>query len=228
VLDLGVWFDEKLSFSEHIQAKINKAYMMLGIIKRNFKHLTVPTFIQLYTSMVRSHLDDCSSVWAPYKKEALEKVQKKATKILLALKRLPYSERLKVCQIPTLHYRRIRGDMIETYKIITGKYRGCVAPSIIKEEIYETRGNDLRLQKLRVRYDLCKFSFFSNRVVNRWNSLPNWVVSANITNTFKARLDKFWHNQDMYVILEHSCREPEVVVKCCVRNFSNLVHRKVI
>jgi len=49
--------------------------MMLGIIRRNFKHLTLPT------SMIRSHLDYCCSVWAvaPYKKvdtEALEKVQK--------------------------------------------------------------------------------------------------------------------------------------------------------
>jgi len=123
-------------------------------------------------------------------------VQKKATKILPALKRLPYSERLTACQIPTLHYRRIRGHMIETYKIITGKYQGCVAPSLIKEEIYVTRGNDLRHQKLRVRYDLCKFGF-SNRVINKWNSLPNWVVSANTTNTFKARLNKFWHNQDI-------------------------------
>jgi len=146
VLDLGVWFDEKLSFSEHIQTKINKANMMLGIIKRNLKHLTVPTFVLLYTSIVRSHLDYCSSVWAPNKKgdiEALEKVQKKATKIPPALKRLPYSERLKACQIPTLHYRRIRGDMIETYNIITGKYQKCVAPSLIKAEIYVTRGNDL-------------------------------------------------------------------------------------
>jgi len=80
--------------------------------------------------------------------------------------------------------------MIETYKIITGKYQGCVAPSLIKEKIYVTRGNDLRLQKLWVRYDLCKFGF-SNRVISKWNSLPNWVVSANTTNTFKARLDKF-------------------------------------
>ena len=97
-LDLGVLFDEKLSFTEHIQTEINKAYMMLGIIKRNFRHLTVPTFVLLYTSMVRSHLDYCYSVWTPYKKgdiEVLEKVQKKATKILTALKRLPYSERLK-------------------------------------------------------------------------------------------------------------------------------------
>jgi len=52
----------------------------------------------------------------------------------------------------------------------------------------------MRLEKSRVKYDLRKFSF-SNRVVNIWNSLPNWVVSANTTNTFKARLDKFWHNQ---------------------------------
>ena len=66
--------------------------------------------------------------------EPLEKVQKKATKILPALRWLPYSERLKACQIPTLHYRRKRGDMIESYKIITGKYQGCVAPSLIKED----------------------------------------------------------------------------------------------
>jgi len=39
VLDLGVCFDEKLSFKEHFHAKINKAYMMLGLIKRNFKYL---------------------------------------------------------------------------------------------------------------------------------------------------------------------------------------------
>jgi len=86
--------------------------------------------------------------------------------------------------------------MIETYKIVTGKYQGCVAPSLIKEESYITRGNDFRLQKLRVRYDLRKFGF-SNRVINKWNSLPNSVVSANTTNTFKVRLDKFWHNQDI-------------------------------
>jgi len=80
MLDLGVHFDEKLSFREHMYAKINKAYMMLGIIKRNFRYLTIPTFVLIYNSMVRSRLDYCSSLWAPYKKgdiEALEKVQKK-------------------------------------------------------------------------------------------------------------------------------------------------------
>jgi len=70
--------------------------------------------------------------------EALEKVQKKDTKILPALKNLSYSERLKICQMTTVHYRRIRGDMIETYKIVTGKYETCVAPSLSKERTYVT------------------------------------------------------------------------------------------
>ena len=53
----------------------------------------------------------------------------------------------------------------------------------------------MRPEKSRVKYDVRKFSF-SNRVVNIWNSLPNWVVSANTTNMFRTRLDKFWHNPD--------------------------------
>jgi len=54
----------------------------------------------------------------------------------------------------------------------------------------------LRLEKSCVQYDLRKFCL-SNIVVYTWNSLPNWVVSADTTNTFKARLDKFWHSQDI-------------------------------
>jgi len=54
--------------------------------------------------------------------EDIEKVQKKATKLIPELKRMNHIDRLKKCQLPTLHYRRIRGDMIETYKIVSGKY----------------------------------------------------------------------------------------------------------
>jgi len=60
---LEVWFDERLTFKEHINEKINKAYLMLGVIKRNFRHLHVFTFVLLYKSMVRSHSDYCSSVY---------------------------------------------------------------------------------------------------------------------------------------------------------------------
>ena len=95
----------------------------------------------------------------------------------------------------TLHYSRVRGDMIETYKILSGKYDSNVVPTLKTSGIQTTRGNDLRIFKTRFRYDLRKFYF--TRVVDAWNSLPNWIVMANSTNTFKRRLDIIWQDQEI-------------------------------
>ena len=111
VKDTGVYFDAKLYFKDHMHEKINKAYMMLGLINRNFKHMSIPTFVALYKSMVRSHFKDYfCPVWSPYRKgdiEALEKVQKRTTKLIPVLKNLPYKNRLKACNMSTLHYRQV-------------------------------------------------------------------------------------------------------------------------
>ena len=72
--------------------------------------------------------------------EALEKVQKRATKMIPALKNLPYKDRLKACNMSTLHHRRVRGDMIETYKILSGKYDSNVVPTLKTSGIQATRG----------------------------------------------------------------------------------------
>jgi hypothetical protein len=55
--DLGVVIDTKLSFTDHINEKVNKAYSILGIIKRIFVHIDSDTFVLLYKSPVRSHLE---------------------------------------------------------------------------------------------------------------------------------------------------------------------------
>ena len=140
--------------------------------------------------------------------QALEKLRKKATKILRALKNLSYSERLKICQMTTLHYRRIRGDMIETYKIVTGKYETCVAPSLSKERTYVTKGNDLRLKKFHVKYDLRKYSFLSE-----WSIYGIVYLTGLFLLTPLTQLKRDWINSGTIKILfmtsEHSCREPK-------------------
>ena len=83
VKDLEVIIDRKLSFEDHIIEKINKAYSILGLIKRNFAHPGNESFVLLYTSMLRSHFEFSNSVWSPYKVgliEMLEKVQKEQLK----------------------------------------------------------------------------------------------------------------------------------------------------
>ena len=130
--------------------------------------------------MVRSLFDYCVPVWVPYKKgdiEVLEKVQKKATKIILEIKHLPYKERLKVCKLPMLHFRQVRGDMIEMYKILTGKYDVDVAPKVLRVYGSTTRGNVFKLDKGRAKYDLRKFYF--TRLMRR--SLLDYVVVGNST-----------------------------------------------
>jgi len=113
-----------------------------------------------------------------------------------ALKKLPYKDRLKAYNMSTLHYRRVRGDMIETYKILSGKYDTNVVPNLKTTGIQATWGDDLRIFKTHFKYDLCKF-YFTNRVVDAWNSLPNWIVMANSTSTFKSRLDTYWQDQEI-------------------------------
>ena len=88
------------------------------------------------------------------------------------LRKMHYLDRLKQLNLPTLTYRRSRGDMIETYKLLAGKYDQQVAlalPNNVTGECF-TRGNSNKLIIKRCRYELRK-NFFSNRIVNMWNSL---------------------------------------------------------
>ena len=96
---------------------------MLGIVKRNFIYLTSDSFVVLYKAMIRSQsLRICSQCVESSSIEKLERVRKWATKLVIKVKKLHYEERLRQLKIPTLKYRRIRGDMIELYKIFAGKY----------------------------------------------------------------------------------------------------------
>ena len=94
--------------------------------------------------------------------------------------------------LPTLAYRRLRGDMIECYKILTGKYDLAVSSDLFQRSLGDrTRGHLYKLEKQRVRLDKRKYSFFV-RVINPWNSLPAKVVEAPSVQAFEGRLDKFW------------------------------------
>jgi hypothetical protein len=194
IKDLGVIVDDKLNFREHINSKVNKAYSTLGIIKRNFKQMDRITFIKLYKSLVRSHLDYAVSVWSPHHMmciEDIEKVQRRATKMVIECKGMNYSDRLRFLSLPTLAYRRVRADMIEVFKMLNGKYDQEVTPKLIMSHNSRTRGTSLKLETVRARFDRRKYSF-NDRIVCTWNSLPQDIVTASSVNSFKMKLDSLW------------------------------------
>ena len=120
----------------------------------------------------------------------------RATKLIHGFKGLSYSERLKKLNLPTLKYRRLRGD-IELFKMSNGMYStdACIKFNFVDREVNRTRGNKLKIFQGHVQYNLRKY-FFSNRVIQIWNSLPDFIIEANNINSFKNKLDKHWANQN--------------------------------
>ena len=138
----------------------------------------------IYKAMVRPHLEYAQVVWSPYKVklvEALEKVQKRTTKLIPGFGKFGYEERLRRLNLPTLVYRRWRGDMITTFRIMNG-------PVLARNEYMATRGHTEKLYRQQSGTNMRKHSF-SQRVVEPWNALSSTVIEAKTVNSLKSRLD---------------------------------------
>ena len=130
-------------------------------------------------------------IWRPYRKkdiDMLERVQRRATKMIPKLRNISYEMRLKECGLTTLETRRLRGDQIEVFKILNG-YENIDRNIFftVKEE-RRTRGHGVTLAKKQCRLDIRKFSF-SQRTVNEWNRLSADCVGASSVNIFKNKID---------------------------------------
>ncbi|XP_076454814.1 uncharacterized protein LOC143289651 [Babylonia areolata] len=148
---------------------------------------------QLFIALIRPHLEFANVAWSPrYQKDKdlIEGVLRRATKMVPGLANSTCEERLARMKIPSMQYRRGRGDMIEVYKFTHGLYE-VESPLVLGNSNRPTRGHNLRLKKRPCNGQM-RQHYFSFRVVNPWNTLPDSVVSAPSLNTFKARLDNHW------------------------------------
>jgi len=212
--DLGVTIDDKLKFSDHINQCVSKANRVLGCLRHTFKHMTPEIFLQLYKALIRPHLEYASCIWSPHLKkdiEALEWVQRRATKIIPELRDLPYTERLKRLNLPTLLFRRKRADMLQLYKLMHGldsieqltRCSRCPAKKMFQlVSKSQTRGHDLKLYKQEATG--IRTHFFGARVINDWNNLSQSTVTAISVNRFKSSLRKDWANHPDLFTIEHS------------------------
>ena len=191
--DLGVIIQNNLKCDKQCAKSVSTANRILGMIKRTFCYLDKDVVLQLYKSLVRPHLEYSVQAWRPHLRkdiDLIERVQRRATKLISSLKDMTYENRLKLLNLTTLETRRLRGDLIEVYKILKG------FDDIDSSRFFElsserrTRGHILKLFKPGCKLDCRKF-VFSQRVIDIWNSLDSDIVACESVNSFKSHVDKF-------------------------------------
>ena len=195
--DLGVIIDPQLSFDKHIEEIVKKANKTVGMLSRVIVNKDKEIMVPLFKSIVRPILEYGNVVWSPSLRKhvhLIENVQRRYTKRIKGIKNMEYEDRLEYLRLPSLEYRRFRGDMIETFKVLKGFYDPVSTKdlfTLVKDS--STRGHAFKLKVHQSNTNL-SLNFFTNRVVKAWNSLPSETVSAETLNAFKNSLDKHFNN----------------------------------
>lgn len=188
--DLGVILTNDGKWHEQANRCAAKANSILGWMKSSFMSRDETIWKQIFTTYIRPHLEFAVQAWNPYHKQdilTIEKVQQRATKVAHSLKKLSYPERLTHLGLTTLEERRIRGDCIQAYKFQTKQdIINWSTQPIVTDALY---GHRPRLIRQYVPNCDQRHYFFTNRIVNFWNELPDSVTVSNSTNTFKNNYD---------------------------------------
>ena len=175
--DLGIYITSDFKSSTQSSKAATKGMNCLRVVRRSFKYINADSFQILYKTYIRPHLEYCVQAWCPWlekDKQALEKVQRRANKLVPALKNLRYEEWLQALNLYSLEKRRERGDLIETFKMLKGLERVDSSKFFqLTDSNSRTRGHPLKIYKSSLKKNLgCRKHFFSQRVVNSWNALP--------------------------------------------------------
>ena len=185
--------DPNIKFEDHIEFITKRANSKKAQILNNFTYRSKEVLVPLFKSLIRPILEYDNTVWdSSYRSQIdlIETVQRSYTKHILETKKFSYEERLEKLRLPSLEFRRFRGDLIQTYKIAHKLYdRASVSSLFNFNADSRLRGHKYKIVKNSTNKKLYQH-FFTNRIVNEWNKLPEDIADAKTLNEFKNKIDE--------------------------------------
>ncbi len=165
----------------------------MGLMKRNVSFKNKDVILPLYNSFVRPYLEYAVQYnWSPHHAKDISKLgdQRRATKMISSLRNKPYEERLSHLKLFSLEKHRLRGKLIECFKILNGFTNVDPTKLFVMNDSMRTGNNGAKLKCRQVYSDCTKF-FFTNAVVRDWNRLPPSAVQCYSIASFMNNLDRY-------------------------------------
>jgi hypothetical protein len=188
--DIGVTVTKNLKPGAQCLKAAGTARTVLGQISRSFHYRDKNTFVKLYVTYVRPHLEFCTPVWSPWTKadqDCVENVQKKMVGMISGLKSANYEEKLAEIGLESLDTRRRHADIYTMHKIMhgVGDIDSSVWFSKITGSAVTRAGSDPLNVKCNNGNLELRRNFFSNRVIKDWNAVPIDIKSILIPGKFR-------------------------------------------
>ena len=186
-----------MKWNAHIDKAVSKASSMIGFLRRNLGNAPEKVKIQAYKSLVRPHVEYCSSVWDPHTKRYIQKVetvQRRAARFITNDygRESSVTNMLTNLELPSLQQRRLNNRLTMMHKIVHNKvdlsFEKHLQFDVPDPSTVKTRNhNPLTLKVPSTKTDCFQKTFFPN-TARDWNALPYLITSIEDTASFNRAI----------------------------------------
>ena len=192
--DLGIIITEDLKWQKQTEKSCKTASRELGFISRNFRYKNKELILPLHKSLVHPHLEHAVQFRSPHLRrdiDKMEKIQRRATKMIPEIRSHSYHQRIHGLDLISLVQRRLRGQLIEVFKYLNRFTTASARRLFDYDPNARTRNNGAKLILKHFNTSVAQH-FSPIKITTTSNALPNDVVSSRTVNSFKNSLDKHW------------------------------------
>lgn len=186
--DLGVWITDDFSTRQNTEYICSKAMRMVGFLRRSFSYVSPRSFRVLANAFVLSHLlyaSQCSYPRTRYEITRLEKVLRRATKLVHSLRELSYEDRLRSLNMQSLCVIRDSRDLCLVWEVFHNEHHVLRGLFNIRST-RALRGHSFYLSRQRIVHS--RTIQFGQRILNSWNRLSDDIVNAATRELFKRQI----------------------------------------